>query len=213
LKLHEKSDGIDKAESYFFSSIQKFMKSEKSRLPAMIDNICGVDASYRGKNVVAVASLFINGELRETGVYSGNLTFPYVTGLLYLHEGPFAIAAIKKLRSMPQLICFDGHGLAHPRSMGLATICGMVIGIPSIGICKSPLVGRSIRYKEGLEKIIYKNRTVGFVSRFSNKPRYLSPGYSVNLRELESIMQRYGHICLKAMEESDRFAKKEITKA
>lgn len=206
----------DKVEVEFFTEIQslightRFTESTTQTL-RRFDRICGVDAAYsaRGNSVVAAATLFVEGKLSETSIYSGAFTFPYVSGLFYLHEGPFVVAAVRRLKEVPQLVCFDAHGAAHPNSGGLATICGQVLGIPSIGIAKSPLVGKEVAYRSGLTKIGFENKIVGYVT--SKPKRYWSPGYAVSVSELETIIcSKNGEICLKAIKCADISAKREI---
>jgi len=146
----------------------------------------------------------------EECVYAGRCSLPYVSGLFYLREGPFAVEAVRRLKARPQLLCFDAHGSAHPRSAGLATVCGMVLGIPSIGIAKSLLVGRATSGEEELAKITHGGKTVGFVVKTGKVTRYWSAGYSVSLAELKSVIRRCASECLLAMRESDRAAKRAI---
>jgi len=201
---------VDEAELRFFSAIQTLITRKPARLAKRLSRICCVDARYVERRVVSVASLFENGEQVAVSVYRGTFTVPYVSGLMYMHEGPFVVEAVNRLKARPQLVCFDAHGLAHPRSTGLATTCGAILGIPSIGMAKSLLVGRTRPYKEGLEKILHHRKVVGLVTGSGGKRRFWSPGYSVSLRELESIVFRYGQICLKAMEESNHLSKSEV---
>jgi deoxyribonuclease V len=197
---------IDNAEQYFFERIQTLLDSQKF-LPFSKDlvRICGVDASYRDQNVKAVASVInVNGELLEQATYDGRATFPYVPGLFFLREGPFATEAVRRLNKVPDLVCFDAHGLAHPRGMGLATICGMILDIPSIGISKSRLVGEITSYKVQMEKLTFQNKAVGFVTR--NPKRFWSPGFSVSSRELESIILELGSVCVRSIAKSHESA-------
>src|SRR5207253_1795738 len=92
--------------------------------------------------VVSTAVLSVNGAITDSYLYRARFTIPYVSGLFYMHEGPFVVAAIEGLGSRPQLLCFDAHGAAHPRSAGLATVAGMLLGIPSgVSICEVFRVG------------------------------------------------------------------------
>lgn len=164
-----------------------------------------MDASYRGDDVKAVASVLnVKGEILEQVTYEGHVTYPYASGLFFLREGPFVVQAVKKLGKKPDLVCFDAHGLAHPRRKGLATICGMVNDIPSIGISKSKLVGEIRSYKGQLEKLVYQHETVGFVTH--NPRRFWSPGFSVSLAELESIILEHGSICIGSISKSHESA-------
>jgi len=196
---------LDPAETTFFGDLQGLLSKEKVSLPHDVSSICAVDAAYQGAKVFAVASLFDYGRLKEASFYSGTCSLPYQSGLFYLREGPFVVQAVRELKARPQLVCFDAHGAAHPRFRGLATVAGMVLGIPSVGIAKSLLVGAPIQTR-GLEKIVYRGRTVGFVSPTNGSRRYWSPGYAVNLRELASLIRGHAQTCLSAMSYSHRIA-------
>ncbi|HEY3244059.1 MAG TPA: endonuclease V, partial [Phycisphaerae bacterium] len=53
--------------------------------------------------------------------------FPYVPGRLTFREAPALLAAIRKLKSEPDLFIFDGQGYSHPRRFGLACHMGVLI--------------------------------------------------------------------------------------
>jgi deoxyribonuclease V len=69
------------------------------------------------------------------------LRFPYVPGFLSFREIPVLLAALAKLKAMPDLLFCDGQGYAHPRRIGLATHLGIILDRPSIGCAKSLLIG------------------------------------------------------------------------
>jgi deoxyribonuclease V len=81
------------------------------------------------------------------------LKFPYVPGFLSFREIPALLAALKKLRTLPDLLFCDGQGYAHPRRMGLATHLGIVLDRPTIGCAKSILIGAALRTRRGVEPI------------------------------------------------------------
>ena len=201
---------LDPAEAVFFADIQKLVHRRETPLSKVISKICAVDAAYRDSRVVASASVFDNGRLVEDSHYSGNCSFPYIPGLFYMREGPFVVEAVRRLKVRPQLVCFDAHGAAHPRSAGLATICGMILGIPSIGIAKSPLIGTVVSHENAGRRedlIVYNDKTVGLVVVTNSAKRFWSPGYSVNLSELRRLIRDYASTCLLAMAESHRAAR------
>jgi len=207
----ERKFRLDEAELEFFKNLQTLIGSPapplKKKFPETLRAVCGADAAYSDTNnrVVAAAVFFADGQLEETSVYAGTFTFPYFPGLFYLHEGPFVIAAVRNLKKIPDLVCFDAHGTAHPRAKGLATICGMVLELRSIGIAKSHLVGKSVAYKEGVAVTEYSGRKVGLETM---KPRrYWSPGHAVSMHELERVVVSPDReICLEAMIEAHRLA-------
>lgn len=202
LQYHE---DLDRAEVAFFAGLQTLLHARVKPLPKRISRICAVDASYRSNRVAAVATEAVDGLVVERSVYTGRFNFPYAAGLLYLHEGPFVTEAVKRLKVRPQLVCFDAHGAAHPRFMGLATIAGMVLGIPSIGIAKSMLVGEVEPSDEAIHRMTCNGLVVGFATG-KGATRYWSPGYSVTLDDLEMLLREQGSTCLKLMDESHRLA-------
>jgi deoxyribonuclease V len=114
------------------------------------------------------------------------LEFPYVPGLLSFREIPALLAALKKLRRLPDLLFSDGQGYAHPRRMGLATHLGILLDRPTIGCAKSILIGEHgwlgdetgawAPMTEGGERIGAALRT-----RAGVRPVYVSQGHRVSL--------------------------------
>jgi deoxyribonuclease V len=150
--------------------------------------IAGVDAAFFENKIIGIASLYRYPDLTplKDSVSIRENTFPYIPGLLSFREGPVVIEAIKGLETVPDLILFDGQGIAHPRGVGIASHIGVILGIPSIGCAKSRLVGD---YSEpGIRKgskspLRYKGKIVGSVvrSRDNVRPLFVSPGHLVDI--------------------------------
>jgi deoxyribonuclease V len=195
LKLHSwhpaPSDAIE---------IQRNLKKRiRLQFPAKkISIIAGADASFKhGKAVGAVAVLsFPELEVLEAVVKSRPLTYPYISGLLTFREGPVLLDCFKALKHEPDVIIFDGQGIAHFRNMGIATHLGIILSKPSIGCAKSRLTGR-IR-PLGITKGSYSyitdkhNRILGAAVRTREgvKPVFVSPGHKITLsKSIEIILK------------------------
>jgi deoxyribonuclease V len=77
----------------------------------------------------------------DQSVVLDRAAFGYVPGLFAFRELPALLAALDRLAAAPDLLICDGHGLAHPRRFGLACHLGVLTGLSSIGVGKTPLVG------------------------------------------------------------------------
>jgi deoxyribonuclease V len=114
------------------------------------------------------------------------VTFPYIPGLLTFREGPVILDAMGKLGTVPDLLIFDGQGIAHPRRLGIASHIGLLLDLPSIGCAKSRLCGQ---YEEPcLERdchvpLIDHGEIIGEVVRTRSrvKPVFVSIGHRVDL--------------------------------
>lgn len=159
----------------------------QGQLPA-IQRVTGVDASYKdGSARAAVVTLnYPDLTLLEYAVAQRPISFPYISGLLSFREGPPVLDALAKLSHAPQLLIFDGQGIAHPRRLGLASHIGVLVDIPSIGCAKSRLCGTYQPpgpAKGDFSDLTAKGETIGAVlrTRTNIKPLFVSIGHRVDL--------------------------------
>jgi deoxyribonuclease V len=126
------------------------------------------------------------------------LVFPYIPGLLAFREGPAILAAWGKLRTRPDLLMFDGQGIAHPRGIGIASHMGLWLERPTIGVAKSRLYGRHAEPgpQRGDRAQLYDERraehVIGMVLRTREKtnPLYVSPGHLIDVdRSAKLVLQ------------------------
>ena len=154
-----------------------------------LEYIAGVDAAFLNKEIVGVACLYRYPDIHlveETYAVTETL-FPYIPGFLSFREGPVIMEALKGLRKKPDIILFDGQGIAHPKRLGIASHIGVLLNMPTIGCAKSRLVGS---YKEpGFKKgswssLSYNEEIVGAVLRTKDNvnPLFVSPGHRVDIR-------------------------------
>jgi deoxyribonuclease V len=159
--------------------------------------VAGVDAAFSGKNIIGTACLYTypGGKLLEEVYSVTKYTFPYVPGFLSFREGPVIIKVLKKLTVKPDVILFDGQGIAHPAGMGIATHLGILLNIPSIGCAKSRLVGdyeEPGQSKGTYSPLKYRGKTIGAVIRTRDnvKPLFVSPGHMVDLEGAIDIVMK-----------------------
>ncbi|MCK4271804.1 deoxyribonuclease V [bacterium] len=150
----------------------------------------GADVAYsRKKNRVCAALTvfhYSTMNLLDVAYAEAEASFPYIPGLLTFREGPVVLKAFRRLKERPDLIIFDGQGIAHPRRLGLAAHMGLVLNMPTVGCAKSPL---RVQFEvPGLKrgsasKMMDGEEQVGVVLRTRDgiKPLYISPGHLVDL--------------------------------
>ncbi|MEW6725910.1 deoxyribonuclease V [Desulforudis sp. 1088] len=164
--------------------------------------VAGADVSFhRATNTVFAAVVVLSYPRLETvemATAVREADFPYVPGLLAFREGPALEEAFASLRNVPRAVLFDGHGIAHPRGMGIACHFGLILGCPTVGVAKSLLVGGG--EDPGPEPgdsspLEYKGKVVGILLRTRRrvKPVYVSVGYGLDLDAAKDLVLR----CLK----------------
>ncbi len=151
--------------------------------------IAGVDVSVKTETARAAIVLLHYPDLTpfEAVIADAPLAFPYIPGLLSFREGPAVLAAWNKLQHQPDLLMFDGQGIAHPRGIGIASQMGLWLERPTIGVAKSRLYGRheEVGFRRGdRADLLDKNgNVIGAVLRTREKtnPLYISPGHLMDV--------------------------------
>ncbi|MFI5891829.1 endonuclease V [Actinoplanes sp. NPDC051513] len=107
--------------------------------------VTGVDISYAvGSRRAVAAAVTVDVQnlwVREAATAEGDISFPYVPGLLAFRELPLLLEALGRLEHRPQLLVCDGYGVAHPRRFGLASHLGVLFDLPAFGIAKTLYLG------------------------------------------------------------------------
>ncbi len=173
--------------------------------------ITGVDIGFEDEGEVTRAAV-VTLDLATLEPLEQQLTrqptrMPYIPGLLSFRELPAAIAALESLERAPECLMVDGHGIAHPRRLGVAAHLGLWCDLPSFGVAKKRLCGKHgepgdargdwvaltdrVREADGELGIIENTELprreqrsqLGAVlrSRAKVKPVFVSPGQRMNL--------------------------------
>ncbi|MBU4128486.1 deoxyribonuclease V [bacterium] len=164
-----------------------------------IKRIAGADISFSKKSNRAYSAVIIFSfpelEILEEQHTIGNLSFPYIPGLLTFREGPLLIEAFKKIKIKPDVIIFDGHGIAHPKRLGLATHMGILLDKPTIGCAKSKLIGtyREPERKKGSYSLLKDDGEIigaALRTRENVSPVFISPGHRIDLKgSIEIVLE------------------------
>ena len=160
------------------------------RLARRIRLVAGFDLAFSPDGERCLAGVVVY-DLKTHSVIEEKLAwrpvrFPYIPGLLSFRETPAALAAARKLEHEPEVFIFDGHGLAHPRRLGLACHAALLMDRPAIGCAKSRLCGTHDEppAEPGeFTPLTHRGETVGVVlrTRAKVKPVFVSVGHRVTL--------------------------------
>lgn len=176
------------------SLIQKQLAARvitEDKLPSSIRTIGGMDVSQnpRDPKQLIYATLVVLDAMTLEVIAKAHAvqtqTFPYVPGFLGFRESPALLEAAAKLTCLPDLIFVDGHGISHPRGLGIASHIGVLLDKPTIGVAKSILVGKpaSPLGEEPLDQVplIWKDKSLATMIRSKRrcKPLIISTGHKV----------------------------------
>ncbi len=171
-----------KKAAYLQKKLSQLVKTS-DEYPKPIRYIGGVDVAYKKGYSIGVATILTYDDIQliDYGIYITKSKVPYIPTYLAFREIEPMAGAILKLPIKPDVVLVDSHGLIHPRGFGAASHLGVVLDLPTIGVAKSPLVGKPD--KEGY--IYLGGRKVGY--KVSEK-LYISIGHKVSLSSAIKIV-------------------------
>jgi len=165
-----------------------------------VTTVAGIDVSVRGgRSRAAVVLLSFPGlEWIESTTAEAPTSFPYVPSLLTFREAPVVLDAWSKLSHTPDLVLFDGQGIAHPRRIGLAAHLGLWLDLPTIGCAKSRLYGHHAEpgsTKGDRTPLLDEHEpdsAIGSVlrTRTNVKPLFISPGHRIDVDRATGFVLR-----------------------
>ncbi len=156
-----------------------------------IKYVAGLDVSYAGN--VGVAALVImkypSLKLHSIKVLSDIVSIPYIPTFLAYREIPLYVKLCFSFRSRRDIVFLvDGHGLTHPRKLGIASHLGVVLDLITIGVAKKFLYGTYI----GKEYIAVDGVPVAKVISSSPDDRkiFISIGNNISLQNAIKIAEK-----------------------
>ena len=173
----------------------------RDALPKPLRRIAGFDVGFEddGATTRAAAVLLDADTLEVLDQQVARLPtrMPYIPGLLSFRELPALLDVLTLLQHAPDLAFIDGHGIAHPRRLGIAAHFGVASGLSSIGVANKILVGaprmalHDMRgaftpLRDGREQIGWLLR-----SKPGCLPLIVSPGHKVAMPSAPELVMRY----------------------
>ncbi|PIJ48637.1 endonuclease V [Erwinia sp. OLTSP20] len=125
---------------------------------------------------------------------------PYIPGFLSFRETPALLQAWSQLKHTPDLLYVDGHGIAHPRRLGVAAHFGLLVNTPTIGVAKKRLCGEYVPPGDepgSCQVLHHKGEQIGWVWRSKARcnPLFISTGHRVStstaLQWVKNVMAGY----------------------
>lgn len=161
--------------------------------------IGGADVGFEEGGEVTRAALVLlrypSLELVDYQVARIATTMPYIPGFLSFREYPALLAAWDRLSQKPGLLFVDGHGISHPRRLGVASHFGLLVDVPTIGVAKKRLCGRIGELKDepgAVAPLMDKGEQLAWVWRSKARcnPLFVSTGHRVSLDSALGWVQR-----------------------
>ncbi|GAA3930577.1 deoxyribonuclease V [Luteimonas lutimaris] len=162
--------------------------------------IAGFDVGFEdGGDTTRAAAVLLDADTLE--VLASEIAriptrMPYIPGLLSFRELPALLLALEALPQAPDLAFVDGHGIAHPRGLGIAAHFGVATGLPSIGVAKKILVGSGSEPHElrgAYTPLRHKGAQLGWLlrSKLRCNPLVVSPGHRVSMASAADLVMRF----------------------
>ena len=169
--------------------------------PTPLRTIAGFDVGFEddGATTRAAAVLLDADTLAviDQQVARRPTAMPYIPGLLSFRELPALLDALARLPRAPDLAFIDGHGIAHPRRLGIAAHFGVATGLPAIGVAKKILVGEARlalhEMRGAFTPLRHGPEQIGWLLRSKPGclPLVVSPGHRVAMASAPELVMRY----------------------
>ena len=173
----------------------------KDALPGTLRTIGGFDVGFEddGATTRAAAVLLDANTLQllESQVVRMPTRMPYIPGLLSFRELPALLEALSLLSAKPDVCFIDGHGIAHPRRLGIAAHFGVATDLPTIGVAKKVLVGTTSTklhdMRGAFTTLRDEGQQIGWLlrSKVGCLPLILSPGHRVAMATAPEMTMRF----------------------
>jgi deoxyribonuclease V len=162
--------------------------------------LVGVDVAYSRDGLAFAAAVSVDvatGSIVANRFARLPVDFPYIPTYLAFREMPALEAVLDDVDLDDALLLVDGQRILHPRGFGIACHVGVSLGVPTIGVAKSLLVGsydRSSLKKNERAAVLVDGEHRGWVlARGGNEKRavLISPGHMVSVGDSLALVEGY----------------------
>lgn len=170
--------------------------------PFWIDDtrVLGLDVQYDGDDAYIAGDFqTLGGKLLGTYIAKTTVNIPYKPQYFAFREGPVLQRFIQyweaQTNQKADLLVIDGHGIAHPRKLGVASWLGVQLNLPTVGCAKESLIyfkGDLPASKGSTLPILLQDELVGVALRTQTgiKPIFVSVGHLVSLEAAIDVVMR-----------------------
>lgn len=163
------------------------------------EHIGGVDISPAGGRWAVAAYVLVeraSGRLVWSATVGGQLAFPYIPSLLSFREAPLLLRLLEQVKSAGRLttpVLVDGSGVLHPRRSGIASLVGVALDWPTLGVTKKHLCGTlgGAQLKMGSPQPVWIDQQVAGIAALppsgSQRPIYVSPGHRADVTACQRV--------------------------
>lgn len=175
---------------------------DSDRLTVPLDevSVAGLDVSYRGRvGCAAFAPLTRSGADAGVATLQRDAPFPYIPSYLAFRELPLHLELLESLPSPEAelVLVVDGAGYAHPRRAGIASLLGVILDRPTIGVTKKLLCGRwdeSLLAETGRAPVKFEGETIAeaiLPPTGARRPLFVSAGHRITLATAVHVVERH----------------------
>ncbi len=181
---------------YEAQSLQKQMRERVRVTPhsGNVSRLAGIELAHsRSSNHLRVGIAILSFPelaLLECVTHVHQSDFPYIPGLLSFREVPAILEALGKLTQVPDLLLVNGHGVAHPNGLGVASHLGVLLDLPTVGCARSVLVGSYVEpelFAGASSSLVWQGEIIGTVYRSRNRvaPLFISVGHGLSRQQAQ----------------------------
>lgn len=173
----------------------------KDAFPGTLRTIAGFDVHTQddGATLCAAAVLLDANTLQLLDAQRARISacMPYIPGLLTFRELPALLETLASLAAVPDLCFVEGHGIAHPRRLGIAAHFGVAADLPTIGVARNFVIGESTTalhdMRGAFTTLRDKGEQIGWLlrSKLGSLPLVVSPGHRVAMATAPEMTMRF----------------------